>query len=206
MVDGVLGCVSLGEGCEFGQDLVVVVYFKEFEVGRRFEQVGDTLGLLHAREFEQDLACLVLELLDVGGHDAELVDTCAEDIEGSVNLALHLLLERGGHLGIRRRVLQFAEEFTLAAEEAGHCAGLEVGSHFLHEVLVGGFRTLLLSLCDGVVDLTQRGFAVGILAEDVGHRDFEHHVHTPFEVKTEADLHFAHLIVGVAQIDFLFVD
>ena len=102
MVYSVLLCVSRSETVEVGCDFVIVVNLEELKVGARFEKVGDALGFLHAGKLKKDLACLVLKLLDVRSHNAELVDTGTEDIEGGVNLTFDLLAESVGHLFVGR--------------------------------------------------------------------------------------------------------
>ena len=206
MVHAVLRGVLGREVLQVARDLVIVVDLEELEVGARLQQVGNALGLLDARELEKDLALLVLELLDVGGHDAELVDTCAEDVEGRVDLAVDLLVEGLDHLGVRGVAAQLAHVFTLADEEAGQSARLQVGGNLVDEVAVARLGAGVLCLLDGRVDLGELCVARRVLAEDVGHRNLEHDVHAALEVKAEAHLHLADLVVGVSEIYLLLVD
>ena len=115
-------CVESGilrsEVREVTGNLVIVVNLEELQVRARLQKVCHTLGFLHTGELEKDLTLLVLELLDVGGNHTELVDTCAEDVEGRVNLAVNLLVESFDHLGVRGVALQLAHILTLADEEA----------------------------------------------------------------------------------------
>ena len=133
--------------------LVIVVDLVELQVGAGLQQLGDALRLLDARKLEQHLAVLVLQLLDVGRYDAELVDTCAEDVEGCVHLRVHLLLQGLGHLLVGGSALELAQELAFAYKESRHCARLYVGRHARDEVLLVASGAGCLRLADCLVYL-----------------------------------------------------
>ncbi len=209
-VGSLLGAVllheSLGQPVKVAGHFLIIINFEELEVCRRFEKFRYTFRFLYAREFEQDLALLVLEFLDVRGYYTELVDTCAEDVEGGVHLRGNLLVEGSDYLIVGGIGFEFSEELAFTGKEACHGAGLEILGNFGDEALFRPFHPLRFGLAYGIVDFGQLLFARGVLTENVGHRDFEHHVHTSLEVQTHAYLHLAYLVVGVPEIDFLFVD
>ncbi len=206
MVHRILLCVKLRKAGKLTGNFIVIIHLIEFEVGTRFEKFGHTLRLFHSREFQQNLAHLVLKLLDVGSHHAELVDTGAENIERGIHLALHLLPEGFCHLAVAGRALQLSEEFTLAGEKAGHHAGLDIGGYPVDIVSFTRLGAFSLRFLHRGVDLVKLCVARRILTENIGHRDLEDHVHSPLEVQTETHLHLADLIIGIAQIYLFLVD
>ena len=76
---------------EVGSHLRSVVSLPELKVGTTLKELTYTLWLLDAGEFHHDASALSLNLLDVGLHHAEAVDTCAEHIERVVNGLFHTL-------------------------------------------------------------------------------------------------------------------
>ncbi len=100
LVDRVLGRISHSERIQVILDFIVVVHLEELKVGRRFQKLRNPFRLLDSGKLQKNLSVLVLKLLDVGSHYAELVDTRAEDVECSVNLAVHLLLKSRSNLSV----------------------------------------------------------------------------------------------------------
>ncbi len=164
--------------------------------------------VLHAGKFEQNLAVLALEYLDVGRNYAELVDTVAEYVVGGVLYrSLHGVLE-----GCTGSVI--AGTLFEIADIKNHT---EVGSR----TVCGGEGTILFDECAYVVVALMVGLAydgiglgeslfesgVNILGglertEHVGHVDLQNYVHTAFKVKTEVNSPFLNLRKGVTEIHF----
>ena len=117
VIYAILCCILSGEILEVTGDLIIVINFEKLQVGARLEKVGDTLRLLDTGEFQQDLTLLVLELLDVGSHNAKLVDTSAEDVEGSIDLAVDLLIEGSDYLIVGGVALELTHELAFTHEE-----------------------------------------------------------------------------------------
>ena len=88
------------QSCKVRGNLVAQINLVELQVCARFEQVGNTFGFLYAGKLEQNLTVLALQLLNIGSHNAELVDTGAENVKGGVYLSVDLFLQRLGHLGV----------------------------------------------------------------------------------------------------------
>ena len=67
-------------GGELLSDLGQVVCLPELQIGATLQEFADTCRLLHTRQLDEDTTSR-LEALDVGRHDAEAVDTCAQYIK-----------------------------------------------------------------------------------------------------------------------------
>ena len=137
---------------------------------------------------------------------AELVDTCAEDVEGCVHLRVHLLLQGLGHFLVGGSALELAQELAFANKESRHCARLYVGRHARDEILLVASGAGCLRLADSLVYLFKLCVARCVLTQQVRYRYLKDHVHTALEVKAHSHFHLAYLAVGIAQVDLFLVD
>ncbi len=206
--DGLARSVSLGlertqilvGGHHRREDLVGVVGGPELERSGTLQEVADTLRLLDARQLDQD-AVRIGQADDVGLRDAEVVDTTAEHVVGSLDGGLGLTLEDLFDLGVgalQRNVL------AVGADEdrgEGAAVGLTLVSlDELADIILG--RTLL----HGFVGLGHGGDEGGIVLALTGQRldevldlHLQHDVHAALEVETEVELLLLAVLVGVGD-------
>ena len=85
---------------EIRSDLLSVVGLPKLQVGTTLQQLAHTLGLADTRHLHHDAALSALHFLDVGLYDAELVNTCSDDIEGVVDGRVDLFADDLLHVGI----------------------------------------------------------------------------------------------------------
>ena len=199
---GQLG-VGLGEALLDGTAAdSVVIDLPELQLGGALQQVGNTLGLLHARQLHEDTAAL--QHLQVGLCHTETVDTGAQDLEGAVDDLVTLLADVADDVSVGG-ILQTG---TLA--EVGAQVGvievqrLLLGVEVLHEdidkVAVHRVLVLSLSLLESVLEELVVGVG-GQALDSVRHGDLEGHVHTALQVQTQVQLLVLALFVGVSEID-----
>ena len=158
--------------------------------------------ILNTGELKQNLTVLALKHLDVGRHDAELVDTVAEHVGGRVvHAVLHLSLE-GGANGIvactgAHDVLEQDGEVSLGLSLA---VEIDEGAHEVIALVSGNH---LVGTGQGSLE-GRVGVAALHGAEHIGHVHLKDNVHTALEVKAEAYAPFAYIIECVsAHIHFL---
>ncbi len=155
--------------------------------------------LLHARKLKQYLAVL-FKLLDVGSHNAELVDTVAEHVGRRAYTVFHLLLQsRFGCLiavAALHLILEHHRQIALRVEFAVLLA------EDRHVVVAAGGLHHGVSLRYGCLEV---GIAVGVGhgAQYVWHRHLKRHIHAALEVEAQAHAEFLNFGEGVAEIDFL---
>ena len=151
--------------------------------------------LFDARKLKKNLT-VFFKLLNVGGHDAELVDTGAQNVcrradavfdlltqsraDGFFRVAaLDLILEKNCQVALRVESLILGDEEVDIVVRAG-CLGNAVGG------------------CDGAFEVGI-AFAVGHGTQNVGHRNLKRHVHAAFEVEAEAYAEFLNFVESVAE-------
>ena len=180
---------------EEGHSLAGGIGLPELEVGRTLEELTHAVGLLDTGELHHDATLLTLKGLDVGLHNAEAVDTCADDVEGVINGCLHLFAQHGLHLTVGALGVHLAAQL-LRSEELGEVA---VGRQCLvvldekrDEIALTGL-SLCLGLFNGLIEVGIF-FVIGERLDHIGHTDFEDDVHTTLEVQTQTDTHLAALL------------
>ena len=203
---GVEAAVALGDKLlQVTGDGGSVVCLIELEVGRALEQRAHTLVVLYAGELEKNLTVLAFEHLDVGADDTELVDTFAEGLGGrgldhAVDLAADLV---AGRVDVRAVlddvVAENGREVGVGVKLA--VFGQEGADVVVAERRIGGHGLLCVGQC-----LFNVVAGIGHLTEHVGHVHLQDDVHTALKVKTEVDGLLAHILEGVAEINFLFAN
>ena len=178
-----------------GVDLRIIIGSPELEARRTLKQFAHALGLLHARQLDQN-AARVLQTLNIGLRNAETVDTIAEHVERVLDRAVGRLAEHFDHIGVRTvrsdllaqlgRIEDIAEPSSV--RDPLVCLGEK------RDIVA---RTVFLSLGG----LLERLIESGVLAvvrkspDDVLDRNFEHHVHTAAQVEAQVDLLLLALLV-----------
>ena len=204
-VDGGVGSEAVEKCAEGRSELLVGVRFVEFEVGGALEEVTHAGVVLHTGEFEENLTVLTLEHLNVGRHNAELVDTVAEDVGcGIVDTVLHLALESGAHGGVAHAGLNDVLEGN---REVGLGLGLAVEcDEGVYEIVA--LVRLNHAVCTGESGLEGRVGGTALHgAHHVGHVDLKDNVHAALEVEAEAYALLAYFIESViAQIHFFLAE
>ena len=175
----------------------------EFEGGGTLEELAHTFGVLHARQFDENLAGRT-HLLDVGLGNTEAVDTVAEHVEGIVNGALGLAADDGDNLCVGGIVGHFVTKLV-GGENLGQAA---LGSHLIPgslkqaDEILAGIHVVLLGLGKRCHEV-RVGAVAGKGLHQVFQLNLQHHVHTTLEVQTQVDFLFLDALVGVAEVYFL---
>ena len=187
---------------EIRRDLLVVVGLPELQVGATLQQLAHTLRLADTRHFDHQSAFLSLELLDVGLHDAKLVDTVADHVVGVVDGGGHFCAQGALHLLIRTLRAHLALEL-LGGEDLGQAVArcvLVVSVDEERDEVALARLLLLLGLLERL-HIGRVGLVVSEHIDDVGYGDLQNDVHTALQVKAEADLCLQTLLIRVdAQI------
>ena len=186
------------ELCQEGNDLFSIIGLPELQVSRTLQELTHALRLTDTRHFDHDAAVLTFELLDVGLHNAELIDTGADHVERVVDSRLHLSAQ--GLLDLlvvalrRNLALQL-----LCGEDLGE---MTVGGVLVEcldeqrdEVVLAGFF-LSLGFLHRLHEISVF-LVIGEHVNDIGHGDLEDHVHTTLQIKAEADLCLQTVLIRV---------
>ena len=180
---------------EEGHSLSGGVGLPKLQIGGTLKELAHAVGLLDTGELDHDAALLTLKGLDVGLHDAEAVDTCADDIERVVDGGLHLLAQNAFHFAVGALGVHLAAQL-LGGEELSQVA---VGSQLLvvldkkgNKIALTGLG-FLLGLFNGLIEVGVI-LVVGQCLHHIGHRHFEDDVHATLEVKTQTNSHLAALL------------
>ena len=178
------------------EHLAVVVGSPELQRSGTLQELTHTLGLFHAGQLHQETA-RVLQPLNVGLCHTKAVDTATEHVVGVCNCALSLLAEHLNHLVIAAVESNLVFHHLIVEDDSQGCALGEFVVGFSEEGNEVALRVLCSHLCllhcgeeSGVSRVVRQGL------HNVFHSDFQHHVHTAFEVQTEVNLFLFYLFVG----------
>ena len=181
---------------ELARDLAPLVGLVELEVGGALQQLLHALGLLDARQLKQN-AARALQLLDVGGHNAKLVDTGAQHLVAVVDHRVHLVGEValdlvGIGIGVVFHLLHVAEELIQVVFIRCPVELLQLVAERLHILVLS--RAVVLDIGDCLVEILVLRCGIGQSFQNVGHRNLQGDVHTALQVQTQAELLLAHLL------------
>ncbi len=181
-----------------GHAVESVVYGPKFECCRGRQQIAHAVRLLDARQLDRDTVG-ARHTLDVGLRNAQNVDTALQHLErrfdGIRNLLLQISFQLRAIVVVVARIARTLEDVAYVVAVSSH-----EGIDERVAVILGRRRIdcAAEALVIGVVRIEcDIALAAGMCCDHVGGLDFQHDVHTAFEVETEIQLTLLALLICI---------
>ena len=176
----------------------------ELQGSGALQEVTYTLGILNARQFDEDLAG-VAHLLDIGLGNTQAVNTLTEHVEGVVDGALGFCAEGGDHFAVGGVVGNLVAEFGGGENLVQATLGsyLVPGALEQADEVTAVVHVFLTGLVHGGHEVRIVGIG-GKGLQNVFQLHLQHHVHTALKVQTQVDFLGLDVLEEVPEV-YLFV-